>query len=328
LKISANSKDSTLSVLVVLDAPSLSAGRGGPLKETFDKLSKLFGGPEKFKENLSSLVFCITKASTSPRSPGIDYFRDKVVALAKTQNILLEKCRDRMVLYDPLCKNSTDKIALKSLLCEVSPIEKGHIFKIPLKTDDVSLLRIIAKTCKISIADYMKAADIDGAFEHWNLIESLTTIDHETSFNNMQLVRKNVIDLVQKWQSDVRALHAENKGQDRAKVKGILELLKISLPLAQAASTSANEQVEGQSVYEAVLAEVKTKEADYQQNKNTLLQSDFRTVQDGLYKAISQKADEEIAACLNVVPSYSASGSSSSALEKALLEVDNMKVST
>jgi len=326
LKISANSKDSTLSFLVVLDAPSLSAGRGGSFKETFDKLSKLFGGREKFKENLSSLVFCITKASTSPRSPGIDYFRDKVVALAKTQNVLLEKCRDRMVLYDPLCKNSTDKTTLKSLLRVVSPIEKGHIFKIQLKTDDVSLLRIIAKTCQISIADYMKAADIDGAFEHWNLIESLTIIEHETSFNNMQLVRKNVIDLVQKWQSDVRALHAENNGQDRAKVKGILELLKISLPLAQAASTSADEQVDGQSVYEAVLAEVKTKEADYQQNKNTLLQSDFRTVQDGLYKAISQKADEEIAACLNVVPSYSASGSSSSALEKALLEVDNMKV--
>jgi hypothetical protein len=216
---------------------------------------------------------------------------------------------------------------LKSLLRVVSPIEKGHIFKIPLKTEDVSLLRTIAKTCKNSIADCMKAADIHGAFKHWNLIESLTIIEHETSFKNMQLVRKCVIDLVQKWQSDVRALHAENNGQDRAKVRSILELLKISLPLAQAA-TSANEQVEGQSVYEAVLAEVKIKEAEYQHNVNTLLQSDFRTVQDGLCKAIVEKADEEIAAYFDVVPSCPASGSSSSALEKALLEVDNMKVST
>ena len=231
-----------------------------------------------------------------------------------------------MVLYDPLCKNSTDKTALKLLLRVVSPIEKGHIFKIPLKMDDVSLLRTIAKTCKISIANCMQTSDVNGAFDHWKLIESLNIIDHETSRNNMQLVRECVTDVVQKWQHEVRELHAENTREDRARVRSILELLKTSLPLAQAASTIEDSQVVGQSVYAVVLAEVKTKEAKCQQNENTRLQQDFRIVQDGLNKAITMKANEEIAAYFDV-PSRSAGDSSSSALENDLLEVDNMEVS-
>jgi hypothetical protein len=163
---------SSLAVLVVLDAPSLDAARGELVKETLKMLSQLFGGRTLLESKLESLVFCITKADRP-----LATLQNLIVKLAGIEGISLDKCRDQMVLYDPLSEDDQDKKALTALLRTVTPVGE-NAFQTSLDDRDKELLCVLAGECSEAISACMAASNAQGALDHWDFFEKLNVIQH------------------------------------------------------------------------------------------------------------------------------------------------------
>ena len=83
-------------------------------------VSHLFGDRDLLESKLTILVFYITKEPVD-RYP-LPTLWNWIVRLEGMEGISLEECRDRMVVYDPLCQDDQDKKSLTALLRTVTPV--------------------------------------------------------------------------------------------------------------------------------------------------------------------------------------------------------------
>ena len=95
-----------------------------------------------------------------------------MVSFAKNEGISLEKCHDRMVLYDPLSQDDQDKKALTALLRKVTPVGE-NAFQTSLNDQDKMLLCELADECSKAISDYMAASNAQGALDYWESLKLL-----------------------------------------------------------------------------------------------------------------------------------------------------------
>jgi hypothetical protein len=94
-------------------------------------VSHLFGGRDLLESKLTILVFYITKEPVD-RYP-LPTLWNWIVRLEGMEGISLEECRDRMVVYDPLCQDDQDKTSLTALLRKVTPVGE-NAFQTSLST--------------------------------------------------------------------------------------------------------------------------------------------------------------------------------------------------
>jgi len=326
-------------ILLVLDAASLDAGRGLLFKKIVQILLKIFAGKDALNAQLHSLVVCITKAPWVQDQGGsyvkdLDGLQDAVVELARCEDIDLRAYKDKMVLYDPMQEDNTHKTALKSLLRAATPMGTSHSFKTTLNADDEKLLLAIADACAANISDSMQASDAEDAIKHWELLESLNMIEHSIIHESRQKVRQCVVDVVHGWKAVVNG--ADHTVQGRVDVKRILNLFQTSLALAEIVAREVGGDGRGinddlvvklssmPAEYTTLLQDLKESEEQKVRGEDALLQNEFLTLKGALTKAITEKADKEIAACFDVVLNGSAGGNSSFAVNRALAEVDEV----
>ena len=114
-----------------------------------------------------------------------------MVSFAKNEGISLEKCHDRMVLYDPLSQDDQDKKALTALLRKVTPVGE-NAFQTSLNDQDKMLLCELADECSSAISACMAASNAQGALDHWKCLEKLNVIEH-AAFEQGKISANSVI---------------------------------------------------------------------------------------------------------------------------------------
>jgi GTPase SAR1 family protein len=292
LEVSSRSDSPGPSILLVLDAPSLDAGRGGQVKKTIELLSELFGGQQHngkaaIQKNLSGIVFVLTK--TQRVNASLNTMKIWVIKLAGEAGVNLEECHDKIVSYNPMCRNDSDKEKLRSLLAAASPIGRGQRFRTTLNAGDEKMLRQIFEECTSSIKECMSKADGEGVRRDWELLEALQVVDHEEVAKCVGEVRTMVAGLAQEWRTTVRVLHTNLSAEGRKEVKRMLDLLKSHLDFVREVG-----QVDLQRELEDLHEEVKSMEATHQGHENGGLRERFSRLQKALRDVLINIADADL----------------------------------
>eukprot|EP00961_Rhodomonas_salina_P247943 3350582-Rhodomonas_salina.1 len=231
-RLLSSSQQHGLAIMLVLDAPSLQAGRGELFKRSLKLLFELFGAEAgAVRDNLPSILFCVTKSVANGRPIArLGLIRKWVVGQLEVEGIrLTEKEKEQILVHDPLDRHpeGVKRDDLFELVQQLGSVKlDSKMFRTTLRPEDTLLLSKIAAVTVEDICHAMNQARFKEARKRFAKFRSLQVIAHPEISEHIAKIQHEIQAQVMGWAESVRALKRMFDEESRLAIRRHLSLLK------------------------------------------------------------------------------------------------------